>query len=148
MSDVFFTTSSEETRALARNFASNLQRGDVIALYGDLGTGKTQFVKGICEAFGVQHSATSPTFVLVNCYEGKDSAQMPLMIYHFDLYRLSSPDELYELGYEEFFSGDGICCIEWAEHVESLLPRRRYSVRLAYGNNERERTITIELQEK
>lgn len=148
MKDSFHTTSVEQTYDVARHFAERLKRGDVVALYGELGSGKTQFVKGICDRFGVHAVPTSPTFVLFNCYHGNDMYGNQLMIYHFDLYRITSLEELYEIGYEEFFYGNGICCIEWAEHGCELLPQSRYDVQLSHGEKENERTITIERREK
>ncbi len=147
MMQLFTTHSAEETRRIAKDFAQSLKRGDVIALYGDLGTGKTQFVKGLCEAFGVEDTVTSPTFVLCNCYRGYTPDKKKLSLYHFDLYRLQSVTELYDIGYEEYFNGDGICCIEWAERAKEILPRKHYSVSLTYGKNENDRTIEIWLQE-
>ena len=140
-----YTTASEiETTKKAWSFAKTLQRGDVVALYGELGSGKTQFVKGVCNYFNVAQQVTSPTFVLMNRYSGGESGGRELMIFHFDLYRVKNLSEVYDLGYQEFFDGDGICLVEWAEQLESLLPRRRYDVRLSFGKKENERMIAIE----
>ncbi|MBP8976704.1 MAG: tRNA (adenosine(37)-N6)-threonylcarbamoyltransferase complex ATPase subunit type 1 TsaE [Bacteroidetes bacterium] len=144
----FHTFSPDETRRVAQEFAGQLQRGDIVTLYGELGSGKTQFVKGICDAFGATSVATSPTFVLFNSYSGYDAERKPLPIYHFDLYRITSNLELYDIGYEEFFYDDGISCVEWAEHLGELLPHRRYDVMLKLGDNENERFINIQLQEQ
>jgi tRNA threonylcarbamoyladenosine biosynthesis protein TsaE len=138
------TFSEEETRAAARTFGTSLQRGDVVALYGDLGAGKTQFVKGLCEAFGVRQGVTSPTFVILHRYEGRDQFGREILLYHFDLYRVTGTSELYDVGYEEFLYGDGICCIEWAERMKELLPPKRYDVWLSLGDAEDERRIEIE----
>jgi tRNA threonylcarbamoyladenosine biosynthesis protein TsaE len=138
-----FTTSAEETISVAASFAENLTRGDVVALYGDLGSGKTQFVKGLCRALRVQTLATSPSFVILNRYSGVDKKGSELLIYHFDLYRIKSLTELYDLGYEEFLQGDGICFIEWAEMLSNLLPKQRYDVRMSLGVEENERRIEI-----
>ena len=137
------TTSTEETISYAGEFADKLQRGDIVALYGDLGSGKTQFVKGICLAFKSHTPATSPSFVILNRYEGLDKCGNELLVYHFDLYRIKSLTELYDLGYEEFLQGNGICLIEWAEMLRDLLPKRRYDVRLSLGTDENERFIEI-----
>jgi tRNA threonylcarbamoyladenosine biosynthesis protein TsaE len=138
------TSSSEaETIALAKSFAATLQRGDVVALSGELGTGKTRFVKGVCEAFRAHNQVTSPSFIILNRYEGSDNRGGELLIYHLDLYRVKSVEEIYDIGFEEFFYGDGICLIEWAELLGDLLPHRRYEVRLAYGAGEQERRIEI-----
>lgn len=136
------TFSEEETRARAKAFGALLKPGDVVALTGDLGSGKTQFVKGLGEAFGVAR-VSSPTFVFVHRYEGRGGEGTDVLIYHFDLYRLSSPEEIYDLGYEEFFFGDGICVVEWADRLGPLLPARRYDIRLEFGTQENERIITI-----
>jgi tRNA threonylcarbamoyladenosine biosynthesis protein TsaE len=138
-----FTTSAEETICVAASFAKNLTRGDVVALYGDLGSGKTQFVKGICSALRAQTLATSPSFVILNRYSGADIEKNELLIYHFDLYRIKSLIELYDLGYEEFLQGDGICLVEWAELLSNLLPKQRYDVRMSLGVEENERRIEI-----
>jgi tRNA threonylcarbamoyladenosine biosynthesis protein TsaE len=143
MNSSIVTHSVQETLAAARVFAAQLQRGDVVTLFGDLGSGKTQFVKGVCQAFHARTEATSPSFVLLNRYEGNDQDGKELLLYHFDLYRVKSLSEIYDLGYEEFLHGDGICCIEWAELLEALLPLRRYDVRFCYGEEETERRIEI-----
>ncbi len=107
------TTSSEEaTRALARSFAMRLNRGDVVALQGELGTGKTRFVKGVCDAFDASRHVSSPSFVILNRYEGRDRNHRPLYLYHLDLYRVKSVEEIYDLGFEEFAYGDNITLIE------------------------------------
>jgi len=141
------TRSEDETRALARSFAGRLRRGDVVALTGALGAGKTQFVKGVGEAFGVREPITSPTFVILNRYNGRDSVGNELLVYHLDLYRVKSLEEIYDIGFEEFFYGDGIAVVEWAELLGELLPPRRYDVRLSLGNQEHERNIDINFQD-
>jgi tRNA threonylcarbamoyladenosine biosynthesis protein TsaE len=138
------TTSEIETARMAGLFAKTLGRGEVVALYGDLGSGKTQFVKGVCKYFNVAQQVTSPTFVLMNRYRGSESGGRELMIFHFDLYRIKNLSEVYDMGYQEFFHGDGICLVEWAEQLESLLPRRRYDVKMSFGKKENERMIAIE----
>jgi len=139
-----WTSSEQETLELARALAVRLQRGDVVALLGELGSGKTVFVKGICRAFGAQEHVSSPSFVILNRYEGKDQSNRELLIYHLDLYRVKSLDEIYDLGFEEFFYGDGITLIEWAEQLGDLLPSKRYDVHLSYGESDSHRRITIE----
>ena len=144
MREDHWTSSEQESLALAQAFAGRLQRGDVVALLGELGTGKTLFVKGICEAFGAQEHVSSPSFIILNRYEGKDQSNRELLIYHLDLYRVKSLDEIYDLGYEEFFYGDGITLVEWAEQLGDLLPSKRYDVHLSYGESASHRRITIE----
>jgi tRNA threonylcarbamoyladenosine biosynthesis protein TsaE len=110
--------SETETRAIGGRLVDALGPGDVVALYGTLGAGKTQFVKGVCAALGIpEEQVHSPTFTLVNEYAG---AAFP--VYHFDAYRIERVNEFFELGYEEYFYGDGVCLIEWPERVEALLP--------------------------
>jgi tRNA threonylcarbamoyladenosine biosynthesis protein TsaE len=139
------TSSEQETLELARSFAQRLERGDVVALWGELGTGKTRFVKGVCEAFSANHHVSSPSFVILNRYEGRDPAKRELFVYHLDLYRVKSTEEIYDIGYEEFIYGDDITLVEWAEQLGDLLPPRRYDVRLAHGETDCERRISIEL---
>jgi len=142
--DQIHTTRSEaETIELARKFAARLSRGDVVALSGNLGSGKTRFVQGVCDAFGVRSHVSSPTFVILNRYEGLDDNGDEILIHHFDLYRISSTEEVYDLGYEEFFAGDGICLIEWADYLGELLPPQRYDVYLTLGEAADVRTIEI-----
>jgi tRNA threonylcarbamoyladenosine biosynthesis protein TsaE len=138
------TSSEQETRDLARAFARTLHRGDVVALVGDLGTGKTRFVKGVAEAFGARTSVSSPSFVILNRYEGADADGKELLLHHLDLYRIRTVEEIYDIGYEEFVFGDGITLIEWAEQLGDLLPKQRYTIRFVYGRGESDRIIVIE----
>lgn len=112
------TDSVDATRALGARLAERLGPGAVVALYGDLGTGKTHLVKGIAEGLGLAPTAVrSPTFTILHTY---DDGTRPL--HHFDAYRVQSPDEFVELGFEEYVHGDGLTVIEWANRVASLLP--------------------------
>lgn len=144
MKQQFLSGSEAETISIARTFAGSLKRGDIVALVGELGTGKTQFVKGICESFSVRTHVTSPTFVILNRYEGRDGSGKDLLLYHFDLYRVTSQEEIYDLGYEEFLYDEGISIIEWADRLGDLLPLRRQDVHLSFGSRESERHIRIE----
>lgn len=111
------TTHSEaETRSVAAEFAGTLASGDVVALTGDLGAGKTVFVKGIAAALGFEQDMTSPTFTLIHEYRG------PVDLYHMDLYRMETAAEMAEIGLEDYLYGDGICLVEWAEKMGSLRP--------------------------
>ena len=112
------TTSVEATMTLGTRVATMLDPGAVLALYGDLGSGKTHFVKGIAEGFGLPPAEVrSPTFTILSVY---DEGERPL--YHFDAYRVQNPDEFVELGFEDYVRGEGITCIEWANRVSDLLP--------------------------
>jgi tRNA threonylcarbamoyladenosine biosynthesis protein TsaE len=114
-----------------------------VTLFGDLGSGKTQFVKGVCQAFKTRTPATSPSFIILNRYDGIDKCKSEILLYHFDLYRVKSIAEIYDLGYEEFLQSDGICLVEWAEILGELLPKQRYDVRFSLGSAENERCIEI-----
>lgn len=112
------TTSVEETLDLGARFASVLDPGTVLALYGALGTGKTHFVKGLARGLGIPPAEVrSPTFTILSVY---DEGERPL--YHFDAYRVQNPDEFVELGFEDYVHGEGITCIEWAGRIPDLLP--------------------------
>lgn len=137
------TFSEDETISLAERFAHRLVVGDVVALNGELGAGKTQFVKGVCRGLGVLDAVTSPSFIIMNEYKASRNGGMPLSVYHFDFYRIKSLSEVYDLGIEEYFYGNGICLIEWAEAAESLLPKSRYEVTLKVVD-ENAREINIE----
>jgi tRNA threonylcarbamoyladenosine biosynthesis protein TsaE len=131
------TRSEAETVQMGAEFSRQLQQGDVVALYGELGSGKTQFVKGICQGLDVSEYVTSPTFTIINEYHGR------LRVYHFDFYRIESLEEIYDLGFEEYLDNASICVIEWAEVAEKLLPPKRYEVVLKHGAAETERTIAV-----
>ena len=131
------TISPEETEAAGAGLGATLKSGDVVALTGELGAGKTIFVQGLARALGVGTAATSPTFVLVNEYRGR------VPVHHVDAYRTTSLAELMDLGIEEMMDGDGITVIEWAERVEPLLPARAVRVRIA-GVGDEPRTIVVE----
>ena len=131
------TSSYEETLCLGEGFARLLKRGDTVCLFGDLGTGKTAFVKGMAKGLKISpHHVHSPTFTLMNIYEGK------IPLYHFDLYRIAALD-LYGLGYEEFFYGQGIAAVEWSERLEALIPKELWEVTLEHaGDDKRKVRIT------
>lgn len=128
------TSSAKETLALGEQLANQLTAGDVLALYGDLGTGKTHLVKGIARGLGLPaREVNSPTFVIVREYESTPP------LYHFDAYRVQHLDELYELGYEDYFYGDGICCVEWADRIEALIPDDALRIQLSHQGGDRRR---------
>ena len=137
MQDLFpvETASTAETVELGRRLGARLVSGDVVALYGDLGAGKTHLVKGICAAVHVDpERVTSPTFTLVNEYVGGD-----VPVYHVDAYRIRHLAEMFELGFEAYLEGDGLCLIEWAERVEPLLPEGTIRLRLTHAGEDRRR---------
>ena len=110
------THSADETQALGQKLASRLAPGDVIAYFGDLGAGKTAFTRGLAQGLGITDPVTSPTYTIVNEYL---SGRIPL--FHFDRYRLSSSDELIDIGWEDYLSRGGVCAVEWSENVEDAL---------------------------
>ncbi|HHW95063.1 MAG TPA: tRNA (adenosine(37)-N6)-threonylcarbamoyltransferase complex ATPase subunit type 1 TsaE [Mogibacterium sp.] len=131
--------SEEETRALGLLIANDIEAGDVIALLGDLGTGKTALTGYIAEGLGVKENVSSPTFTIVKEYK---SGRLPL--YHYDVYRLSNGDELLDTGAEDYLSGEGVCIIEWADIVADVLPEESVIIKIEYGEKEDERIVTIE----
>ena len=110
------TNSPEETEALGADLAGRLEPGTVIAFTGDLGAGKTAFVRGVARGLGISERVTSPTFTIVNEYEG---GRLPL--FHFDMYRLGSSDELFDIGWEDYLARGGVCAVEWSENVADAL---------------------------
>jgi len=124
----------EDTREYGIKLASYLKPGDVIALVGDLGTGKTTLTKYIAEGLGVKTVVNSPTFTIVKEYR---SGRLPL--FHFDVYRLENEDELFEIGADEYFYDGGVCVIEWADKIIEGLPEKYIRIDIEYGNKEGER---------
>ena len=114
----------QETFELGKQFAAPLRRGDVLALEGDLGAGKTQFAKGLAAGLGVESDVTSPTFTLIHEYPG---GRLPL--FHIDLYRLEEEDEVLGIGLDEYLDGDGVTVIEWADKFAALMPAGVHWVR-------------------
>jgi len=130
---------ASETVRLGKTVGSRLLPGDVVALVGELGTGKTQFIKGLAAGAGIRNPTyiSSPSFTLINEYPGK------ITFYHIDLYRLSEQKEAEELGLEDYFQGKGITAIEWADKIPSLLPKELLLIRIAYtGKNTRSLEIS------
>lgn len=122
---IFETYSEEETLSLGRDIGKKACPGTVIAMDGDLGTGKTVLAKGISEGLGVTDMVNSPTFTIVQEY---DSGRLP--VYHFDVYRILDEDELLEIGADEYFYGQGVCLVEWAEQIRGSLPEHYTRVRI------------------
>ncbi|OUN98887.1 tRNA (adenosine(37)-N6)-threonylcarbamoyltransferase complex ATPase subunit type 1 TsaE [Pseudoflavonifractor sp. An44] len=135
----YITHSPEETRALGRTLAQALQGGAVVAFTGDLGAGKTAFVSGMAEGLGIEERVTSPTFTIVNEYEG---GRLPL--FHFDMYRLGSADELFHIGWEDYLARNGVCAVEWSENVDEALDGDTIRVDISRGEDDNTRIITIE----
>lgn len=111
--------SPEDTYEIGYKIGKELKSGDIICLNGDLGAGKTTITKAIAEALGIDDNITSPSFTIVNEYYGD------IDFYHFDVYRIDDIEEMYDIGYEEYFYSDGICVIEWANMIEEILPKER-----------------------
>ncbi len=135
---VFQTDGPEATGAFGALLAEALEAGDFIALEGDLAAGKTSLVKGLAAGLGYAGPVTSPTFSLLQLYEG---GRLPL--YHFDVYRLNRPEELEDIGYEEYFYGDGVSAVEWSNETEAYLPANRIELRLCPGEAQDQRRIGL-----
>lgn len=118
------SSSIEETQRLAERLGERLQPGDVLTLEGDLGAGKTTFTKGLGKGLGVKRTINSPTFTIMKEYQGR------IPFYHMDVYRLEESDE--DLGFEEYFEGDGVTVVEWAQFIEEFLPEERLDVTIRY----------------
>ena len=124
----------EDTKKTGIEIGRRVKAGTVIALSGDLGTGKTALTKAVAEGLGVKEVITSPTFNIVKQYE---TGRLPL--YHFDVYRIGDVDEMYELGYEEFFFGSGVSIVKWADLIEDIIPEDAVRIEIEYGEKEGER---------
>lgn len=127
---IYISKNEQDTINFAKNFASNLNKGDIVVLSGELGSGKTKFVQGVLEYFGLDSEISSPTFTIVNEYSKDD-----INIYHFDVYRLANIDEFYAMGGDEYFS-NGICFIEWGEMIESILPKHYTKISFRKSNDD------------
>jgi len=112
----YLSHSVEETEALGEALAKALSPGDVLAYFGDLGAGKTAFTRGLARGLGCTGRVTSPTFTIVNEHEGV------IPLFHFDMYRLSDSDELFDIGWEDYLARGGVCAVEWSERIEDALP--------------------------
>ena len=135
----YLTHNEIETEALGETLARRLGPGDVVAYRGDLGAGNTAFTRGLARGLGCTGRVTSPTFTVVNEYEGR------LPLFHFDLYRLEGEDALYDVGWEDYLDRGGVCAVEWSEQVEEAMPPDAVTVTLArHPEREDWRVITIE----
>ena len=138
----FIIHSLEEYPAAAKWFTGLLQKGNIFAFYGKMGTGKTTFIKSLCEELGVKDTINSPTFAIVNEYEDRDANT----IFHFDFYRIKSLTEVYNMGYEEYFYSNACCFIEWPELIEELLPEEHIRVDITEGDDGA-RTIKVTIND-
>ena len=134
----FHTESAEETAKIGEGLGKLLSPGDIVCLSGDLGAGKTAFTQGIARGLEVKDYVTSPTYTIINEYEGR----VPL--YHFDVYRLNDVEEMYELGYEEYFFGDGVVVLEWADMVSDIIPEDRLWITILNTKGDNSREIIME----
>ena len=135
--------SAEDTIKEGKKYAKRIKPGDVLGLDGELGTGKTRFIKGICNYFKVREVVNSPTFIIVNEYCGLLNDGRELKIFHFDLYRLNSPDELGTIGFEEYINRGSVVLIEWPKLAEEYLGKTIKKVKFSYGNGENDRKIEL-----
>ena len=119
------TFSEKETYDLGKELGAKAVPGQVVCIDGDLGVGKTVFTKGFAKGLGVEEDVVSPTFTIIQIY---DEGNLPL--YHFDVYRIGEPEEMYEIGFEDYFYGEGVCLIEWASLIEELLPENAVRIRI------------------
>jgi tRNA threonylcarbamoyladenosine biosynthesis protein TsaE len=131
--------SVDETISIGRQLGLKASQGDIICINGELGTGKTHMTKGIAAGLGITEYITSPTFTIVNEYEGR------LKLYHFDVYRVNDPDEIAAVGFDEYIFGDGVSVIEWSNYIEELIPFEHLSINIYnvpdMGNNARKISI-------
>lgn len=134
----FITKDVDETIKLGYSLGEKINPGDIICLDGELGTGKTHFVKGIASALGIKEYITSPTFTIVNQYEGR------IKLNHFDVYRVSDPDEISAIGFDEYIFSDAASVIEWSKFIEELIPDEHVNILIEKINtDENSRKITI-----
>ena len=134
----FVSHSTQETEQFGEEVAKSLRGGDVLAFTGSLGMGKTAFTRGLARGLGCRGRVTSPTFTIVNEYDGKTP------LFHFDMYRLGSSDELFDIGWDDYLARSGVCAVEWSERVSDALPDDTIYVDIARGEeDENMRTITV-----
>ena len=133
----YISNSPADTEAFGERLARRLRAGDVVAFTGALGMGKTALTRGLARGLGCRGRVTSPTFTIVNEYAG----DVPL--FHFDMYRLSSSDELYDIGWDDYLARGGVCAVEWSERVADALPEDAVTVDIARGESDESRVITV-----
>lgn len=137
----FIVDSVSQTLDLGKNLGKNMFPGAIVCITGDLGTGKTHITKGIAKGLNITEPITSPTFTIVNEYHSGTH-----ILYHFDVYRVNDPDEIYAIGFDEYIFGEGVSVIEWANYIEELIPENFIHIKLSKitekGDNYRKITIT------
>ena len=134
----FVSHNTQETEQFGEEVAKSLRGGDVLAFTGSLGMGKTAFTRGLARGLGCRGRVTSPTFTIVNEYDGKTP------LFHFDMYRLGSSDELFDIGWDDYLARGGVCAVEWSERVSDALPDDTIYVDIARGEeDENMRTLTV-----
>ena len=126
---IYISTSPEETMRIAQNYAKTLEKNDVVLLEGDLGAGKTVFAKGVAKGLNITETVVSPTYAYMNDYDGR--------LYHYDCYRLGSGEDAVRLGLTDYFEADGICLVEWAENIQSVLPKNCKKVTITVKDGQR-----------
>lgn len=126
----------EATKSYGFKLGGLVKKGNIICLLGDLGAGKTTLTQSFAKGLGVDDYVTSPTFTIVNEYDGR------IPLYHFDVYRIGSSDEMYDIGYDEYINSDGVCIIEWANLIDDVLPEEYLSIELKYVEDGREMILT------
>lgn len=135
------TNSANDTIEFGKSVARAVEKGAVISLVGDLGAGKTTFTKGVARGLGIMDNVTSPTFTILNEYVGEEKR-----LYHFDFYRIEDPDELVELGFEDYFpSTDGLTIVEWVEKAPSVLPKKFYQITFEKIDDDKRRIVFEEV---
>lgn len=134
----FITESSAETEAIGERLAAHLKAGSVVALFGRMGAGKTALTRGIARGLGIAEGVSSPTFALVHEYDGV------LPVYHFDMYRVESWDDLYSTGFFDYLEAGGVVIIEWSENIENAIPDGSVRVSLRPGKTDDERVVTVD----
>ena len=132
------TNSTAETESLGESLAARLKGGEVLALFGPMGMGKTAFTRGLARGLGVQGGVSSPTFALVHEHAGK------IPLYHFDMFRVTSWDDLYSTGFFDYLESDGVLVIEWSENIEGALPENAVRITVSLGETENQRVFQIE----
>ena len=133
----YITHSLAETEELGCRLGRTLGPGAVVAYFGGLGMGKTAFTRGLARGLGCRGRVTSPTFTIVNEYQGR------IPLFHFDMYRLDGEDDLFDIGWDDYLARGGVCAVEWSERIDSALPPDAVTVSIARGENDNDRIITV-----